>query len=227
VREAMRNATSGFVLRISPSSTLRHVREIDFQVGYATASLRTLASTNESIMPGIFHTPMSRKRFFGTSTAIVGGLLAANRRVLADDAPGTAHLALLSDTHIPADATNEYRGFRPVDNLQKVVPQVVASKPQAAILNGDAARLTGEHEDYVALKSLLQPIASSAPIHIGLGNHDDRKNFFQVFKQKEDDEALVNGKHVSIFELAGTRFVVLDSLLYVEGDGITTELDWT
>lgn len=166
-------------------------------------------------MPGIFYTPISRKRFLGGSAALLGSLLAGQRHTLGAEEPQTAHLALLSDTHLPADSTNEYRGFRPVENLRKVVPDLVAAKPQAAILNGDAARLTGEYEDYLALKGLLQPLAEQAPIHIGMGNHDDRKNFFRVFKQKQNEPALVNGKHVSVFELGGTRFVVLDSLLYV------------
>lgn len=165
-------------------------------------------------MPGIFHSPMTRKNFFETSAAVISGLFAG--QVLADDAPQVARLALLSDTHIPADPADEYRRFKPVENLKKVVPQVIASKPQAAILNGDAARLSGELEDYTALKALLQPIAANAPIHIGLGNHDDRANFFRVFPQTGTPKSVVNGKHVSVFEIAGTRFVVLDSLLYVD-----------
>ncbi len=165
-------------------------------------------------MPGIFHLPMSRKNFLGSSAAIVGGLLVG--QVSADDDTQAARLALLSDTHIPADPTNEYRRFKPVENLKKIVPQVVASQPQAAILNGDAARLTGEVEDYTVLKTLLQPIAEIAPLHIGLGNHDDRAKFFRVFPQTGNAKSVVNGKHVSVFELAGTRFVVLDSLLYVD-----------
>lgn len=174
-------------------------------------------------MPGVFYDPISRKKFLGVASGLVGGLVAGRRTEAADETPesddtasNSARIALLSDTHIPADASNEYRGFRPVDNLKKVVPQVVQSKPDAAILNGDAARLTGEHNDYVALKALLQPAAEEAPIHIGLGNHDDRKNFFQVFDQPTSGESLVSGKHVSTFESAGTRFVVLDSLLYVD-----------
>ncbi len=165
-------------------------------------------------MPGVFHTPINRKRFLQTSSAITGSLLASTHRANASDAD-QAHIALFSDTHTPADASNEYRGFRPVENLKQIVPAVVATKPQAAIINGDAARLTGEHEDYVALKGLLAPLAEQAPVHIGLGNHDDRKNFFQVFQQRETSKADVNGKHVSLFEIGGTRFVVLDSLLYV------------
>ncbi len=169
-------------------------------------------------MPGIFFQPLDRQRFLSTAArvAAAGALLPWASGVSADQADSDeAHVALLSDTHIPADAANEYRGFRPVDNLRQVVPQVVAAQPQAVILNGDAARLTGQLEDYTALKELLAPIASEAPIHIGLGNHDDRKNFFRVFPD-DSNTAAVGGKHVSVLELGPVRMILLDSLLYVD-----------
>jgi 3',5'-cyclic AMP phosphodiesterase CpdA len=139
----------------------------------------------------------------------------ASSSAVAEDNSTEAHLALLSDTHIPADPTNEYRGFRPVDNLRQVVPQVISADPQAVIVNGDAARLEGLKEDYDSLKDLLTPIASRAPIYIGLGNHDDRRNFFGVFADAAGDEK-VSGKHVAVFERGPVRFIVLDSLLYVD-----------
>ncbi len=167
-------------------------------------------------MPGIFDTPISRRKFLAASTAVAGSLYSSGRFAFADDdASRVARLALLSDTHIPAVSPDGYRGFVPADNLREIVPQVVAARPRAAILNGDAARLTGEHDDYVVLKELLQPVAEQIPIHIGLGNHDNRTNFFRVFEQPQDRVELVQNKHVSLFELHGTRFVVLDSLLYV------------
>lgn len=168
-------------------------------------------------MPGFFGPTINRKQFLQTSGAIAASLLVPNT-CNADDTEDTkvAQLALLSDTHIPADPTNGYRDFLPVDNLKKVVPQAVAVNPEAAILNGDAARLVGSKEDYVALKSLLQPLAEKCPIHIGLGNHDHRDNFFDVFSDAKPTVPLVEDKHVTTFEMSGTRFVVLDSLMYVD-----------
>ncbi|MCA8991172.1 MAG: metallophosphoesterase [Planctomycetaceae bacterium] len=168
-------------------------------------------------MPGIFDTPVSRRNFLATSAALTGSLLLPRTGAFADDkSAGPARIALLSDTHIPATVENNgYRGFVPADNLQEVVKQVLDSPAHAAILNGDAARLEGFRDDYVTLKKLLQPLAEKLPIHIGLGNHDDRGNFFKEFSQQPDSKELVQGKHVSLFSLGGTRFVVLDSLLYV------------
>lgn len=167
-------------------------------------------------MPGVFQLPMSRKQFLGASAALSCAALTSQQRLVGDDNAQRTRVALLSDTHIPANATDEYRDFRPVDNLRLVVEQVVAASGEAAIINGDAARLTGQLADYEALKSLLRPVASEMPIHIGLGNHDDRGNFFEVFPQADEQPGLVAGKHVSVFELGGTQFVVLDSLLYVD-----------
>lgn len=166
-------------------------------------------------MPGIFETPASRRKFLGLSAALASGALLHGAET--ETPKDTARVALLSDTHIPGQptATNGYRGFVPADNLTKVVEQVVASSAEISILNGDAARSAGYREDYQTLKGLLAPIAKKIPIHIGLGNHDDRSNFFREFPQDQTRKELVQGKHVSLFTLRGTTFVVLDSLLYV------------
>jgi Icc protein len=166
----------------------------------------------------MFYEPISRKEFLKASARMAGaGVLAqwARPALTADEPAEEAHVALLSDTHIPADAANEYRGFRPVDNLRQVVPQVVATRPTAVIVNGDAARLEGTREDYAALKELLTPIAHQAPVTIGLGNHDDRGNFFREFSPRPEENARPGGRHVSVFECGPVRFIVLDSLLYV------------
>ena len=170
-------------------------------------------------MPGLFYEPISRKTFLATAAQIAGAAAmshVAHSSTSAAEPAGETHLALLSDTHLPADPANEYRGFRPVDNLRQVVPQVVAARPDAVIVNGDAARLRGLPEDYTSLKKMLAPIAEQAPIYIGLGNHDDRTNFLDVFTDASNENASVGGKHVTVFEPGPVRVIVLDSLLYVD-----------
>ncbi len=169
-------------------------------------------------MPGLFHRPISRKRFLQVSAASLGVLCltAQGRPLQAEEEDACWHLALLSDTHIPADAAEEYRGFRPVENLQAVVPGVVHAAPDAVMLSGDAARLEGKREDYQRLREVLGPVARQAPILIGLGNHDDRKNFFAEFPLSEiSGSQNVSGKHVLMLEHPLMRVVMLDSLLYV------------
>jgi 3',5'-cyclic AMP phosphodiesterase CpdA len=122
---------------------------------------------------------------------------------------------LLSDTHIPADRINGNRGFNPWANLKRVVPEVAAMRPEGVILNGDAARLEGLPGDYAELRSLLEPLSSLAPVYIGLGNHDDRNNFFKTFPAPPGARQTVKDRHVVVMEHDVARLVILDSLLYV------------
>ena len=166
-------------------------------------------------MPGFFYEPIDRKTFFKASGVLTATALMSRRldAIQTTDESNQVRIALLSDTHIPADENDAYRGFHPTENLKAVVEQVAESAPAVALINGDAARSVGLEADYLMLKSLLRPLAQKIPIHIGLGNHDDRRNFFKIFPAIE--KSAVEGKHVSVFEAAGIRFVVLDSLLYV------------
>jgi hypothetical protein len=63
-------------------------------------------------LPGLFHHPIGRRRFLQT-TALGGACLAFNGcRTIGGLAAVRRdfHLALLSDTHIPADPANRHRG---------------------------------------------------------------------------------------------------------------------
>lgn len=166
-------------------------------------------------MPGLFYEPISRRRFWTVSGGLAAGSIAC--RYVAGGQPDTEwRVALLSDTHIPADPTEKYRGFAPVENLRQVAQQVVQARPAAALLCGDAARLEGKVGDYQALRTLLEPIAETAPVVIGLGNHDDRRNFVNVFpSDATPGKQPVPGKHVVVLEHPLARVVMLDSLLYV------------
>ncbi|MGN6387548.1 MAG: metallophosphoesterase [Verrucomicrobiota bacterium] len=166
-------------------------------------------------MPGIFYTQTERRSFLKTIAAGTGALVVsgcATRR--ADASQKKLHLALLSDTHIPGDRKNGYRGFNPWENLKRTVPEVVAARPDGVLLNGDAARLEGHAEDYAQVKELLEPVASFAPVYIGMGNHDDRGQFAKVFKTPASLKQNVQNKHVLVVDEDWMRVIVLDSLLY-------------
>jgi 3',5'-cyclic AMP phosphodiesterase CpdA len=123
-----------------------------------------------------------------------------------------ARWALLSDTHIPADAANQYRGFRPVENLKQVVPQVAGWKPEGVMICGDLARLEGLPGDYAALKELLAPVLQQAPVALALGNHDHRNNFQAGFGEQKGSQPL-KARHVLSIDAGPVRLVVLDSLV--------------
>ena len=180
-------------------------------------------------MSEFFYEPISRKQFLKVSAGILGGLVASwDPQASGGEAIENTHacplrLALLSDTHVAADPTETYRGFRPYENLRQIIAQVLIAQPDAVVLNGDAARLDGQTDDYAQLKELLSPVAQRAPIGIGLGNHDDRENFREVFRGANGadgtnaDFQLQEGtdKHVLEMEHPWVRLLVLDSLLYV------------
>ena len=125
-----------------------------------------------------------------------------------------ARWAFLSDTHVPADPENNYRGFYPYRNLQKVVTQIAADLPEGAIIAGDLARLEGLPGDYANAAKLLEPLTKERPVCVALGNHDNRANFLGAFKDPGGDKQAVRGKHVVIAEAGPVRLIVLDSLLF-------------
>ncbi len=137
-------------------------------------------------MPGLFLQPIRRRDFFKTSFLGGAALVLHGCRTSPGASSWTGneiHLALLSDTHVAGDREHgkDPRGFDPWENLNRVVPDLIARSPRGVILNGDAASREGLPADYQELKALLEPLSRVAPVYIGFGNHDDRKNFEEVF----------------------------------------------
>jgi len=124
-----------------------------------------------------------------------------------------ARWALCSDTHVAADRANEYRGFRPYDQLSKVAPAVASSGVVGAVINGDLARLDGQPGDYQNFIQLLAPVSAKMPIVMALGNHDHRKNFQAAFANQPGDAQKVKDRHVLAVAAGPVRLLVLDSLM--------------
>lgn len=170
-------------------------------------------------MPGLYFQPIPRRRFL--ETTFVAGVATVFQGALASvpasaDEGEEVHVALLSDTHVgPGEKAKDPRGFDPCAQLRRVIPDIIAGSPRGVILNGDAASREGLAEDYRELKSLLEPLSRVAPVYIGLGNHDDRENFKQVFTSPVGGDAGVSGHQVFVVEQPVVRFLILDSLLYV------------
>lgn len=169
-------------------------------------------------MPGLFHQPILRREFLKTSVlagvATVWHGTASPAR--AADAEEEVHFALLSDTHIaPGERVKDPRGFDPGAQLKRVIPDILSKSPRGVILNGDAASREGLVEEYRELKTLLDPLSRAVPIYIGFGNHDHRGGFKEVFAKSPGLDAGLPHHQVLIIEEPFIRFIVLDSLLYV------------
>ncbi len=151
-------------------------------------------------------------------TAALGGaavLTSAFRGAPSAPSPRELRLALLSDTHVPGDRKNGYRGMNPWEHLRIAAGQVAAARPDGIVICGDVARLEGREEDYRELRALLEPVAAVAPLYITPGNHDDRANLLKFFPERPGRPAPVEGHLVTVVEHEALRVVVLDSLLYV------------
>jgi len=168
-------------------------------------------------MPLLTH-PNRRQFLQGIGASAIASRIAAAQTA----APKAIHWAILSDTHLSADQANEYRGFKPYDNLKRVIPDVQKVNPEVVLINGDLARLEGLPADYQLLKTMLEPISSNTPLCLSLGNHDHRKNFSDALGKSNKGQAqAVQNKNVLVIDQPPVRILVLDSLMVVnQGAGL-------
>jgi 3',5'-cyclic AMP phosphodiesterase CpdA len=120
------------------------------------------------------------------------------------------------------------------DNLRAVVADILAadSPPQGVLIDGDLALNDGQPGDYRTLIALLEPIRKAKlPLHLALGNHDDRDHFRDVLRDLIPAGSQVVDKQVGLVQgpRPAPRFVVLDSLDRVNvtpGKLGPNQLDW-
>ncbi len=161
-----------------------------------------------STMP-ISLVPPSRRRFLQT------GALASLGALTTASAEEESWFALLADTHIEADPAKEARGTNMAANLKQVVTEILAEKtaPEFVVVNGDCAYNTGLTEDYITFRSLIQPLLEAEiPIHLTMGNHDDRGPFYDLFPESIAGSKSVENKHLTIIESNDANWVFLDTL---------------
>jgi Icc protein len=140
---------------------------------------------------------------------------------------------LLSDTHIDVDLARVARGTCMGETFDRVVREVVAEAGtlDGVIIDGDCAFNEGLPGDYETFAMLMKPLADTGlPIHMTLGNHDDRGPFYEALARSGVSAASpVEGKHVSVIEGGIVRWVLLDSLRFVnkvEGEFGKAQLEW-
>ena len=108
--------------------------------------------------------------------------------------------------------------------LQQAVDAVIARYGDAdfCVLAGDLADL-GQPAAYEHLKSIIARLP--IPVHITLGNHDDRSAFLAVFG---DGFVAETGKIDKVIDIKGYRVILLDSSEPGRVDGVleTTQVDW-
>lgn len=130
---------------------------------------------------------------------------------------------VLSDLHLglPGVPVN---GLDPAARLAEAVAMVIRDHADAAfvLLAGDLAD-RGEVAAYDQLRSLLAPLPM--PVHITLGNHDERAAFLSVFGADRDDPL---GRVSQVVDAGNHRIILLDTTEpgLVGGRLCRGRLDW-
>lgn len=137
----------------------------------------------------------------------------------------------LSDSHIAANAKEVHNNVNMADNFAGCVREITEwpVKPAAVIVNGDLAYNHGAPEDYGAFGKLLHPVRALAPVHLSLGNHDNRTNFWHAFPHDAARLNAVPEKQATFFASPYANWFLLDSLdvtAQTPGDLGSTQLKW-
>jgi len=139
--------------------------------------------------------------------------------------------AFFSDPHIAADAALTHGGVNMADNLAACARELAAwpARPATVIVNGDLAFASGLPEDYGTFGRLMEPVRALAPVHLTLGNHDEREHFWQAMPRDAAKLKSVPQKQVAVFSADRADWFLLDSLDVpntAPGEYGAAQLDW-
>jgi calcineurin-like phosphoesterase family protein len=158
--------------------------------------------------------PISRRKFLTRSIAAGAGLM-LSPNLFAARKPDEHCWALFSDIHLSADPTKIARGVNMTDNFNAVVKEVLALRTQPAnvLVCGDLAFNNGESLDYEHVLDLLAPLRKSGkPVHLAMGNHDNRERFWDSFLNDKTVKRPLEDRVTSIIQSPRANWFVLDSL---------------
>jgi len=176
--------------------------------------------------------PFSRRKFLARSLAAYAGFalnpvsFAAARRTDANS------WALLSDIHLAADRALVARGINMADHFRQASEEVLAlpKRPAGVFINGDCAYNSGEKGDYSLVAELMAPIRGDGiPVHLALGNHDNRDRFWEGLQQEKAAKRPLADKQAALLNSSRLNWFVLDSLektLSTPGLLGQEQLDW-
>lgn len=159
--------------------------------------------------------PLNRRQFLIGSAAGAAGVLTVGLSSAAEPKRDPHRFALLSDAHIAANPKEIARGVNMSDNLRRVVAEVanLDVQPAAAFLNGDCAYHLGLKDDYLHVAQLLDPLRNAGmPLHLGMGNHDDRAHFAEALSDYRPQARPVEGRYVDVITSERANWFLIDSL---------------
>jgi len=123
--------------------------------------------------------------------------------------------ALLADTHIAADPAVVNKTVNMTQHPAAASTEVLAlpRSPAGVFVVGDCAFSKGEPGDYSQFSGLVEPMrVGGMPVHLGLGNHDQRENFWAALKLKAAATRPVADRQVALVTSKLVNWFMLDSL---------------
>jgi len=124
--------------------------------------------------------------------------------------------ALLSDTHLSGnrdEIKNEVNMFK---NLEQISAEIraLSTRPAGLMINGDLALLDGKPADYQLLAEMMSTLSGAEiPVHLAMGNHDHRDNFWQAFADAKAHNPPVASRQITLIETPRVNWLMLDSLV--------------
>lgn len=159
--------------------------------------------------------PVSRREFLRRSLLTGAGLFVSPSLLAAAKQANPHAWALFSDIHIAADRNRVLRGIIMARHFEQAAAEVLAlpHRPAGLLVSGDLALNSGETADYVTLKEMLTPIrAAQMPVHLVMGNHDNREHVLATFPETAGQERPVTPHIVSVIRSPRANWFLLDSL---------------
>jgi hypothetical protein len=175
---------------------------------------------------------LTRREFLKRAALAGAGLAAASGYAgLFGGARDKHTFAFFSDCHIAADAALQNNGVNMADNLAACVREIATwpAKPAAVFMNGDLAFKSGLPADYAMFGKLIEPLRAMAPVHLNLGNHDQRENFWSAFPHDAAKQKSVPHKQCAVLETERANWFLLDSLAVTDtapGELGAAQLAW-
>jgi 3',5'-cyclic AMP phosphodiesterase CpdA len=162
------------------------------------------------------HLPaISRRRFLVRSLAGSAALALGPDLFAAAKRADPNSWALLADPHIAANRGLVARGINMMDHFTAVSRELLGlpERPAGVFIAGDCAYNSGQMGDYALVADLLEPIrAAQMPVHLALGNHDNRERFWEALQAEKAATRPLADRQVALLRTARANWFVLDSL---------------